>query len=357
MEPKPLPTEYGEIQFRSRLEAWWAAFFDLLGWRWEYETSTYFGEWMPDFTLLFHDEQRNERRVYVEAKPRKRFLDAVGKIEKSGCEDPVLILADGPEGFRADSERYFLGRYFHRGEISPAIITMCNPQGHHLCDPATRRPHHLCGRMDQQRALFHEHQTLAGYWREAGQRVQWRPPNPFRRRQARMEAPAHCWTLSRTRDEPTALRGASSRKRLWLAVGGGALAAGVAVALALAFALGSDGGEPEAVAPFEDRDCADFASWAEAQALYEEAGGPATDPHSLDPDMDGVACERLREAEERAGEPDSPAAAEAPGGDRDCGDFASWAEAQAFYEESGGPASDPHSLDPDRDGIACESLR
>ena len=131
----------------------------------------------------------------------------------------------------------------------------------------------------------------------------------------------------------------------------------MAVALALAFALGSDGGEPEAVAPFEDRDCADFASWAEAQALYEEAGGPATDPHSLDPDKDGVACERLREAEERAGEPDSPAAAEAPDGDRDCGDFASWAEAQAFYEESGGPASDPHSLDPDRDGIACESLR
>ena len=44
------------------------------------------------------------------------------------------------------------------------------------------------------------------------------------------------------------------------------------------------------------------------------------------------------------------------GPDRDCGDFATWQEAQAFYEAAGGPAKDPHRLDGDRDGIACESL-
>lgn len=43
------------------------------------------------------------------------------------------------------------------------------------------------------------------------------------------------------------------------------------------------------------------------------------------------------------------------GPDRDCGDFASQAEAQAFYVAAGGPASDPHRLDRDHDGIACES--
>lgn len=45
------------------------------------------------------------------------------------------------------------------------------------------------------------------------------------------------------------------------------------------------------------------------------------------------------------------------GGDKDCGDFATWQEAQAFYEAQGGPAQDPHKLDSDGDGIACESLR
>jgi hypothetical protein len=44
------------------------------------------------------------------------------------------------------------------------------------------------------------------------------------------------------------------------------------------------------------------------------------------------------------------------GGDRDCGDFATQAAAQAFFISQGGPARDPHGLDGDHDGIACESL-
>ena len=44
------------------------------------------------------------------------------------------------------------------------------------------------------------------------------------------------------------------------------------------------------------------------------------------------------------------------GPDRDCGDFDTQAEAQAFYEAAGGPGSDRHRLDRDGDGIACTSL-
>ena len=44
------------------------------------------------------------------------------------------------------------------------------------------------------------------------------------------------------------------------------------------------------------------------------------------------------------------------GPDRDCGDFATHQEAQAFYEAAGGPADDRHRLDGDGDGVACESL-
>ena len=41
--------------------------------------------------------------------------------------------------------------------------------------------------------------------------------------------------------------------------------------------------------------------------------------------------------------------------DRDCGDFASQKAAQIFYLKAGGPSSDPHNLDSDNDGVACES--
>lgn len=42
------------------------------------------------------------------------------------------------------------------------------------------------------------------------------------------------------------------------------------------------------------------------------------------------------------------------GQDRNCGDFGSAAEAQRFFLASGGPSSDPHNLDGDGDGAACE---
>ncbi len=50
-------------------------------------------------------------------------------------------------------------------------------------------------------------------------------------------------------------------------------------------------------------------------------------------------------------------AASATAGDKDCSDFSTWRQAQNFYKNHGGPRYDPHRLDADRDGIACESLR
>lgn len=44
------PTVYKDTLFRSRLEAKWAAFFDLAGWRWEYEPYDLDG-WTPDFLI------------------------------------------------------------------------------------------------------------------------------------------------------------------------------------------------------------------------------------------------------------------------------------------------------------------
>ena len=44
----------------------------------------------------------------------------------------------------------------------------------------------------------------------------------------------------------------------------------------------------------------------------------------------------------------------APTLDRDCSDFASDSAAQSFFIANGGPISDPHGLDRDGDGFACE---
>lgn len=44
------------------------------------------------------------------------------------------------------------------------------------------------------------------------------------------------------------------------------------------------------------------------------------------------------------------------GPDLDCGNFATHDEAQAFFIAAGGPKQDPHGLDRDGDGLACESL-
>ena len=60
---KARPTEYAGVLFRSRLEASWAAFFDELGWTWEYEPYDLDG-WTPDFIIKGKSEN-----VFVEVKP------------------------------------------------------------------------------------------------------------------------------------------------------------------------------------------------------------------------------------------------------------------------------------------------
>lgn len=60
------------------------------------------------------------------------------------------------------------------------------------------------------------------------------------------------------------------------------------------------------------------------------------------------------------GAPDGDGLVTVPSGqvrDQDCSDFSSQSEAQAYYVQAGGPGSDPHNLDADHDGVACESYR
>lgn len=59
MKIAAIPTKYAGVQFRSRLEARWAAFFDLLGWEWEYEPIDLDG-YVPDFIVRSPVMKRNE---------------------------------------------------------------------------------------------------------------------------------------------------------------------------------------------------------------------------------------------------------------------------------------------------------
>jgi hypothetical protein len=68
---KAHPTMYNGVQYRSRLEARWAAFFDLIGWQHEYEPIDLPG-WSPDFRVVFpcgHSECPSHHSLLVEVKP------------------------------------------------------------------------------------------------------------------------------------------------------------------------------------------------------------------------------------------------------------------------------------------------
>ena len=74
---KPIETIYNGYRFRSRLEARWAVFFDVLGVTYQYEPEGFDlnGTWyLPDFYL-------NDFKIYVEIKPAIDNYDAYQEWE------------------------------------------------------------------------------------------------------------------------------------------------------------------------------------------------------------------------------------------------------------------------------------
>ncbi|RSN37036.1 excalibur calcium-binding protein [Amycolatopsis sp. WAC 04169] len=105
-----------------------------------------------------------------------------------------------------------------------------------------------------------------------------------------------------------------------------------------------------------DLDCGDFKYQEEAQAELEK---DRSDPHGLDRDKDGIACEDLPKRGAPATTTSVPTLppitteTRAPQSkDKDCADFPSQAAAQAELKKN---PRDPHKLDGDHDGYACET--
>lgn len=95
-------TEYQGRLFRSRLEARWAAFFDLCGWNWEYEPFDLEG-WSPDFIIY------GLKDILVEVKPINIFDgEIVLKLNRAHPNGTVFLLGcsfnDNVIGWARDDE-------------------------------------------------------------------------------------------------------------------------------------------------------------------------------------------------------------------------------------------------------------
>jgi len=93
---KPIETIYKGRRFRSRLEARWAVYFDVVGIKWEYEKEGYnLGDgifYLPDFWLP-------QASMWAEVKGRELTEIEIEKIKRlvNGTDYPCLVLVGPPE--------------------------------------------------------------------------------------------------------------------------------------------------------------------------------------------------------------------------------------------------------------------
>jgi hypothetical protein len=133
----PKPTLYKSRLYRSKLEARWAAFFDLCKWEYEYEPFDLNG-WSPDFLIKGHTP------ILVEVKPTQHHF----KFEKyenaiKGSRYEILFLEDGP--FNADTNwgsTTILGRLYDDmktygwamfGQINSSKLGFCHDLNSYIC--------------------------------------------------------------------------------------------------------------------------------------------------------------------------------------------------------------------------------
>lgn len=192
-----IPTRYRGVRFRSRLEARWAALFDLLGWQWEYEPLDLNG-YIPDFALRLH------KPVLVEVKPllwtgsdheTELLAEAMGKLELSGWEHEALIVGaalrngDPHYGYEEWPSLGMLAerRWQHAANVitdptddeswwwaSSFVFHCTNCNRLSFAHPGGGWQCRVAGCYDGDHYLGSPSDLPQGYWRLAGNEVQWR---------------------------------------------------------------------------------------------------------------------------------------------------------------------------------------
>jgi hypothetical protein len=140
-----MPTTYAAVNFRSRLEARYAAFFDLLNWGWEYEPLDSCNGWIPDFRVYLPNLHGGfSLSLLVEVKPTINVHDFVGERVHDLMNDHTEILPCTAVGVCGGNPS--IGYWIYRCECHRGVI-----------DGLSR----WCPMWEF-------------YWRVAGNRVQWR---------------------------------------------------------------------------------------------------------------------------------------------------------------------------------------
>ena len=111
---KAIQTQYKGHNFRSRLEARWAVFFDALGIEWGYEAQGYdlgeLGYYLPDFWLPEFD-------CWIEVKPDSLVSSGKGQKFAQALAGQAQKSAWVVGGLSPDSVRLCAcGRYSHKGD-------------------------------------------------------------------------------------------------------------------------------------------------------------------------------------------------------------------------------------------------
>ena len=199
MKIAAIPTKWDGVQFRSRLEARFAAFFSSLGWRWEYEPFDLTG-WIPDFIIRGADQN-----LLVEVKPFASDLEAfTEKLNKHGIkpvkgefEEILFVSHEGvqPSRYCEGMQLGMLGEHDSSSGIwhfNPSCVTLYNgtvdgvdfPDLWGICsdtlswqDRIVDSIHALKG-CGNQSWLPHDVFTcfLKAKFRQAGNVTQWRAP-------------------------------------------------------------------------------------------------------------------------------------------------------------------------------------
>lgn len=166
-----IPTKYNGRQYRSMLEARWAAMFDLLGWRFEYEAFE-LSAYIPDFLLL----GANGRKVIVEVKPLTVFdQEPCDKARRAMVGThaeglPILLLGCSIQESSEVPGSAQLGwldgveAVFGGNEDAPKEIDFVSSTSNGLV---------LSGR--KYTSFIASDSWLNGRWAQAGSTVQWHP--------------------------------------------------------------------------------------------------------------------------------------------------------------------------------------
>jgi len=170
-----IPTMYGGREYRSRLEARWAAMFGILGWDVEYEPFDCDG-WIPDFVI------EGAQRMLVEIKPASsaaEFTDAAAKALRADPKLDVLFLGYripdyegwGCLGWLMEHEVY---GYSGVDENAMALISTNDDGSMDVCHTYQSFRRRISGVYDSHQHPI-EAALLRTMWAEAGNMVKWFP--------------------------------------------------------------------------------------------------------------------------------------------------------------------------------------